>query len=202
MNKETQSTAQEILEKHLKILYEKNPGTYQYEEISESTEYKVLIEAMEEYANQKISAHQFKQSPSDAQKDQLEMWYDALELAYTETHLQCDKEESWNPASELLMKKYEIKPLSTHKEEPQEMKADIEKALAFYEYAKDSDLFYDWSVKRLSSDAGQGHPVKVNTIHCTCPYCSRDFDIQPALNTLVMRSHEMDAGQSSNVKEE
>jgi hypothetical protein len=33
--------------------------------------------------------------------------------------------------------------------------------------------------------------VKLNAIHCTCPYCSKDFDIQPSLNTLIMRSNEM-----------
>jgi hypothetical protein len=53
---------------------------------------------------------------------------------------------------------------------------------------------------QISNGAGQGHPVKLNAIHCSCPYCSKDFDIQPALNTLVMRSHEMDAAKEEGMK--
>jgi hypothetical protein len=96
-----------------------------------------------------LSAHQFKQSPSDAQND-----------LQAELQKQIQEPQSGYVQTEYL---------------PQ---------------------------NQISNVAWQGHLVKLNSIHCTCPYCSKDFDIQPALNTLIMRSHEMDAGQPSNVKEE
>jgi hypothetical protein len=58
MNKETQSTAQEILSKYKPM--QEYPNYYHENDIEE---------AMEEYANQKLSAHQFKQSPSDAKRE-------------------------------------------------------------------------------------------------------------------------------------
>jgi hypothetical protein len=102
-----------------------------------------------EQLKKQLAAHQFKQSPSDAQND-----------LQAELQKQIQEPQSGYVQTEYL---------------PQ---------------------------NQISNVAWQGHLVKLNAIHCTCPYCSKDFDIQPSLNTLIMRSNEMDAGQPSNVKEE
>jgi hypothetical protein len=137
MNKETQSTEREEAAKIYADANVPKPSKYDSPFYTTADRWQDTYDAYEAGWN---AAHQFKQSPSDAQKN-------------LEAELQKQIQE---PQSGYVQTQYL----------PQ---------------------------NQISNGAGQGHPVKLNAIHCSCPYCSKDFDIQPALNTLVMRSHEMDA---------
>jgi hypothetical protein len=173
MNKETQSTAQEILYNKFIEASKNDPNVIEnpdydgfYNSEFGKKDSKWVVAAMEEYANQKISAHQFKQSPSDAQPEMnVEKLKEKMDAFFADPN-----------CAEKLVKSLESMGYEfvSHKEEPQGMKAALKDLVDKVELLLDTsphndgyepilDDVYDCLKscnKLLSSDAGQSSNVK------------------------------------------